>query len=380
MDPNRNCVSLFAFFAGGVVLLAIGGCAKSANQAIPPVDVEVARVEQQDVPVVREWVGTLDGYVNAQIRAEVGGLLTRQVYQEGSVVRKGDLLFEIDARPFAAALAQAEGQLAQARAQHEKAELDVARDTPLAKTKAVSEEELDDAIQARLAAQAQIESAQAAVDEARLNLGFTQVVSPIDGIAGLARAQIGDLVGPATGVLTTVSTVDPIKALFPISEQSYLEFRNRAPGAPGLPANIAFELVLSDGTVYPKRGTLFAIDNQVEGNTGTLRIVAVFPNPEGLLRPGQYARVRGTVSVEKSALLVPLRSLIELQGSYQAITVDAENRAHIVTVVAGEQVGTRRVVESGLRASDRIVVEGLQKLREGTVVNPRPFSMAEVVR
>jgi membrane fusion protein (multidrug efflux system) len=380
MDPNRDGVSLFAFFAGALVLLATSGCGKSVGQIILPVDVEVVAIEQRDVPVTREWVGTLDGYVNAQIRAQVSGYLTKQVYHEGSIVRKGDLLFEIDARPFAAALAQTEGQLAQARAQLEKTELDVTRDTPLAKEMAISQEERDDAVQARLAAKAQVASAQAAVDQARLNLGFTQIISPIDGIAGLARAQIGDLVGPGAGILTTVSTVDPIKAFFPISEQSYLEFRNRAPGAPGLPADIAFELVLSDGAVYPRKGSLFAIDNQVESNTGTGRVAAVFPNPDGLLRPGQYARVRGIVSIEKGALLVPLRALTELQGSYQAVTVDAANRTHIVTVAAGEQIGSLRVVKSGLHAGDRIVVEGLQKVREGTVVNPLPFTTTEAVR
>jgi membrane fusion protein (multidrug efflux system) len=380
MNPNRDCGSFFAFFAGAALLLGSGGCAKSVSQPAAPVNVEVATVEQQDVPVVREWVGTLDGFVDAQIRAQVSGLLTKQVYREGSAVRKGDLLFEIDPRPFAAALAQAEGQLAQAKAQLGKARMDVARDTPLAKTKAISQEEMDDAVQARLAARAQIESAQAAVDEARLNLSFTRIVSPIDGIAGLARGQIGDLVGPGTGVLTTVATVDPIKVFFPISEQSYLEFRDLAPGAGGLPANIAFELVLSDGSVYPKKGKLFAIDNQVEGNTGALRVAAVFPNPDGLLRPGEYARVRAVVNVLKGAIVAPLRALTELQGAYQAVTVDAGNRTHIVTVKAGEQIGSKRVIESGLHAGDRIVVEGFQKVRDGTVVNPLPFTMTEAAR
>ena len=295
-------------------------------------------------------------------------------------MRKGDPLFEIDPAPFAAALAQAEGQLAQARAQLGKAELDVARFTPLAQDKAISQEELDDAVQARLAAEAQVAAARAAADQARLNLGFTRIVSPIDGIAGLIQAQIGDLVGPATRALTTVATVDPIKAYFPISEQTYLEFRAREPGAPSFPAGVAFELVLADGSTYPRKGTFFAIDNQVDGNTGTLRVAAVFPNPNGLLRPGQYARVRAVVRVDKGALLVPARALSELQGGYQVATVDAGNHAHIVAVTIGARVGSQVVVESGLRPGDRVVADGIQKVSEGALVHPIPFAPPDAAR
>jgi membrane fusion protein (multidrug efflux system) len=340
----------------------------------------VVAVEQRDVPIVREWIGSLDGFVNAQIRAQVSGYLVKQTYREGSAVRKGDPLFEIDPRPFAAALAQAEGQLAQAQAQLGKAELDVARYTPLARDKAISQEELDDAVQGRLAAEAQVASAQAAVDQARLNLSFTHIVSPIDGIAGLIRAQIGDLVGPSTGALTTVATVDPIKAYFPISEQAYLEFRGREPDAPSFPAGIAFDLVLADGSTYPGKGAFFAIDNQVDGNTGTLRAAAIFPNPKGLLRPGQYARVRAAVSVEKGALLVPQRALSELQGGYEAATVDSGNHTHIVTVKTGAQVGSQVVIVSGLHPGDRVVADGVQKITDGALVNPVPFVAAAAAR
>jgi membrane fusion protein (multidrug efflux system) len=376
MDPFTGDRNFFVLIAGTLFSLLAGGCGKPAEQVPPPVDVQVVAVEQRDVPVSREWIGTLDGSVNAQIRAQVTGYLLKQNYQEGSRVAQGDPLFEIDPRPFAAALAQAEGLLAQAQAQLGKAELDFKRDTPLAADQAISQQELDNSGQARLAAQAQVASAQAAVDQARLNLDFTHIVSPIDGIAGLVQTQIGNLVGPSTGVLTTVSTVDPIKAYFPISEQAYLEFRRRGPDAPGIPSGMEFELVLSDGTTYPPKGTLLAIDRQVDANTGTLRVAALFPNPHGLLRPGQFARVRAVVSIEKGALLVPSRSLSELQGGYQLATVDATNHVHITSVKVGEQAGSLRVVETGLHPGDRVVAEGIQKVKEGAVVNPLPFTPA----
>ena len=367
----------FACVAGTLVIGAAGGCSKGQNQAPPAQDAQVVAVERRDVPVVDEWIGTLDGSVNAQIRAQVSGYLIKQDYKEGSAVRQGDPLFEIDPRPFEAALAQATGLLAQAKAQLEKAELDVARFTPLARDKAISQEELDDAAMGRLAAKAQVSSARAAADQARLNLSFTHIVAPVDGISGLIKAQIGDLVGPATGILTTVSRVDPIKAYFPISEQAYLGFRGREPSAPSLPAGITFDPILADGSVYPKKGEFYAIDNQVDGNTGTLRVVAEFPNPDGLLRPGQYARVRAVVNVEKGALLVPQRALTELQGSYQGARVDPENLAHIVTVKVGVQIGNMVVIESGLHPGDRVVADGIQKIRDGAVVNPVPFAAAQ---
>jgi RND family efflux transporter MFP subunit len=340
----------------------------------------VVAVEQKDVPIVHEWVGTLDGFVNAQIRAQVSGYLVKQDYREGAAVKKGDVLFEIDPRPFEAALAQANGLLAQAKAQLGKAELDVTRDTPLASEKAISQEEMDDATQARLAAQAQVQSAQAGVDQAQLSLSFTRVTSPIDGIAGLISAQIGDLVGPTTGALTTVSQVDPIKAIFPVSEQAYLQrvtAANFSETADASASKGEYDLVLSDGTVYPKKGRFFAVDNQVNGNTGTLQVVAVFPNPNGILRAGQYAKVRTVLSVEKGALVVPQRALTELQGSYQLATVDASNHAHILTVKTGAQVGSQVVVESGLHPGDRVVADGIQKIVDGAEVNPVPFAAAE---
>ncbi len=380
MDAYDGRGRPFALFAGTLALALVAGCGKGPDQAPPPVDVEVAAVEQRDVPVVREWIGTLDGSVDAQIRAQVSGYLVRQDYKEGSAVRKGDPLFEIDARPFAAALRQAQGQLGEAQAQLGKAKLDVARFTPLARDKAVSQEELDDAVQASLAAEAQVTSARANVEQAALNLGFTHIVSPIDGIAGLVKTQIGDLVGPATGVLTTVSTVDPIKAYFPVSEQSYLEFWRLAPASHLTSKDLRFDLILTDGSTYPAKGSFFAIDRAVDPDTGTLSVVAEFPNPSGLLRPGQYARVRAVVGSEKGALLVPRRALNELQGGYQLATVDADNRVHLVTATVGEPLGDQVAILSGLKPGDRVVAEGLQKVREGALVNPLPYAAAEAPR
>jgi RND family efflux transporter MFP subunit len=366
--------------AGLLGIGILGGCSKGPSGPPPVADVQVIGVQRRDVPVIREWVGSLDGSVDAQIRAQVTGYIVKQDYQEGAAIKKGDVLFEIDPRPFAAALAQAEAVLAQAKAQLGKAELDVKRDTPLANDKAISQEELDDAVQNRLAAQAQVAAAIAGADQARLNLEFTHVVAPTNGIAGLVNTQIGDLVGPGTGILATVSDVDPIKAYFPISEQAYLGFRGREPGSPSIPAGISFELILSDGTVYPRKGTFFAIDSQVDANTGTLRVVAEFPNPDGLLRPGQYARVRAVVGTEKDALIVPLRALTELQGAYQLATVDSTNHSHILTVTTGVQLGNDIVVESGLHPGDRVVADGTQKIGEGALVNPIPYAAKEAAK
>jgi RND family efflux transporter MFP subunit len=377
MDPFNRGRRPLVLLAGAVAMVLAGACAKQAVEAPPPADVNVVTVEQKDVPVVSEWVGSLDGFVDARIRAEVTGYLVKQDYKEGSAVRKGDPLFEIDARPFVAALAQANGSLGQSMAQLGKAEEDVKRFTPLVKDKAISQEELDDAVQAQLAAKAMVVSSQAAVDQARLNVGFTRIVSPVDGIAGLVNAQIGDLVGPGTGILTTVSAVDPIKAIFPISEQAYLGFRGRDPNAPSIPAGIKFDLILADGSTYPRSGTFFAIDSQVDGNTGTLRVVALFPNPNALLRPGQYARVRAVVNTVRGALAVPQRALTELQGAYQVATVDATNHAHIITVKTGPQIGTLTVVESGLHPGDRVVADGTQKVKDGALVNPLSPAPAE---
>lgn len=374
MVPLNPTGRVFVCFSVALAGGSFGGCARKAPPAPPPADVQVVTVETRDVPIVRDWIGTLDGFVNAQIRAEVTGYLVKQDYKEGSFVHKGDPLFEIDPRPFEAALSQAEGLVAQAKAQLGKADQDVTRFTPLARDKAISQEELDDAVQAKLAAAAQVESAQAGVDTAKLNLGFARITSPTDGIAGLTQTQIGNLVGPSSGVLTTVVSVDPIKAYFPISEQSYLEFRARDPNGPALPDDIPFELILADGSVYPLKGKLFAVDNQVDLTTGTLKVAAVFPNPKRLLRPGQYAHVRAVVSVEKNVAVIPFRAASELQGGYQVATVDASNKAHIATVTLGERMGAEVAVLSGLKPGERVVADGVQKIVDGAPVNPVPYA------
>jgi len=354
------------------VLLAVsfvGGCSKPPAAPPPPVDVEVVAVTPRDVPIRREWVATLAGFVDAQIRAQVSGYLLKQDYKEGSEVGAGDLLFEIDARPLEAQLAQAESQVAQAAAQRDKAALDVKRYTPLARSQAISQEELDNAIQARLAAEAQVKAAQAALETARLNLSFTRIVSPVHGIAGLIQTQVGDLVGPSTGALTTVSVVDPMKVYFPIDEKVYLDFAREHPSSKGFPADVRLELILSDGTEYPQAGRFYALDRQIDAGTGTLQVAAVFPNPANLLRPGQYGRVRAVVRTVKGALVVPMQALNELQGTYQAALVGPDGRVKLRTVKLGEQVGQEVIVESGLQAGDRIIVQGLQKVRDGAIVN-----------
>lgn len=338
----------------------LAGCDQTPaqNAPPPPASVEVTGVIQRDVPISEEWVGTLDGLVNADIRAQVSGYLLRQDYADGAVVRKGDLLFEIDPRTFQAAYDQL-------KANFDKAELDLKRAAELVEKQAVSREDYDNAVQADLAAKAALESAQ-------LNLDFTRIVSPIDGIAGIASTQIGDLVGPGSGALTTVSTVDPIKAYFPVSEQSYLGFKKEHPGKPGMLSSVDLGLVLADGSVYPLRGKLFAVDRQIDPGTGTLRVAAVFPNPALLLRPGQYVRVRAVVRILHGALLVPQRAVSELQGGYQVAVVDDEDRAHIRNVQVGDRVGSLWVVAQGLHASDRVVTEGVQKVKDGAVVSPLP--------
>jgi membrane fusion protein (multidrug efflux system) len=356
--------------------LAISGCGRPPAAAPGPVVVEVAPVVRRDVPVVQEWVATLHGFVDAQIRAQVSGYLLRQDYHDGAVVHKGDLLFEIDARPFRAALAQAEASDAEAVAQAGKTQEDVRRYGPLAREQAISEQEYDDAVQANLAAQAQVAAARAAVEQARLNLDFTRITSPVDGIAGIVQAQVGDLVGPTTGVLTTVSAVDPIKVYFPISEQTYLDANAGHAADQGFPGDVPLQLILADGSVYPFPGQVTATDREIDPNTGTLLIEALFPNPQRLLRPGQYGRVRGVVRTLPGALVIPQRAASELQGAYQVAVVDASNTARLRTVKLGPTIGSDVVVTSGLGPDDRIIVEGSTKVRDGTPVDPKPFQPA----
>ena len=434
-----------------VVILAsliVAGRSSKAIQAAPrPLDVEVARVEQRDVPVYSEWIGTTDGMVNADIKAQVTGYLLRQDYKEGSFVRKGQSLFEIDPRPFQAALDQAKGQvaqfqgqleqansqvtqaeaqvaqansqilqsqaqLAQAQANQIKTQLDVNKYAPLAEQKAVTQQDLDNAVQANVVAKAQVEAARAGVETARaqlraanaqigtakaaiatakgqienakatvmtaeLNLGFTRIISPIDGIAGIAQAQVGNLISTTSAPLTTVSTVDPIKVFFTLSEQQYLNFTKRnliEAQRGGSVAQIELELILVDGTSYPERGSFFFADRQVDPKTGAIRLAGIFPNPGNVLRPGQYGRVRAATSTKTGALLVPQRAVSELQGSYQVAVVGGDNKIEMRAVKVGDRTGSMWIIEDGLKAGESVVVEGAQKIRPGAVVNPKPYT------
>jgi RND family efflux transporter MFP subunit len=402
------------------LLVAVGGSrGKDSAPSSPPLPgVEVAEVEQQDVPIHSEWIGTLDGMVNAEIRAQAPGYLRTQRYTEGSFVRKGQLLFEIDPRPFQAALDQARGELAkaegqvtqangqlsqasaqlmQAEANQGKTRLDVDRYTPLAKQKAITDQEFDNAVQANLAAKAQVEAARAGVETAKaaivaakaaveasraavakaeLDLGFTRITSPIDGIAGIAQAQVGNLINPTSGALTTVSTVDPIKVYFTLSEQEYLNHTRRHPTLGAWdPAGkkLELELVLADGTTYSQKGRFFVADRHVDQKTGAIRLAGVFPNPGNTLRPGQYGRVRAVTNMKMGALLVPQRSVSELQGGHRVAVVGSDNKVSIRPIKVGDRIGAMWIIEDGLKSGERVVAEGVQKVRPDAVVNPIPF-------
>ncbi len=361
-----------------LVILAVflaNGCEqkKEAPAAAEAPEVALANVIEKNVPVYSEWVGTTDGLVNAKIRAQVTGYLLKQNYTEGTVVKKGELLFEIDPRTFKAVLDQANGQLAQVKARLGKTELDVKRYTPLAKEGAISKQELDDAIQANLAAKAAVQSAEAQVEQARLNLSFTKITSPIDGVAGAANAQIGDLVGPQTTELTTVSTIDPIKVYFAISEREYLSFAQKInkTEVQSKTKESILDLVLADESVYPHKGKLSYADRQVDVKTGTIRIAALFPNAGNILRPGQFARVRAHLETKENALLVPQRSVTELQGSYQLAVVGSDNKVQIRPIKAGGRIDNLWIVDDGLKPGERVIVEGIQKVRDGQVVRPK---------
>ena len=358
--------------------------ASGAGAAAPP-DVMVAQVEQKDVPIYGEWIGTLDGFVNADVRAQVTGYLVRQAYQEGALVSKGQLLFEIDPRPFQAALDLAEGQLAQATAQLANAEavqvrtqLDVERYTPLAKEQAASQQDLDNATQNNLAAKAtvatakaQIKTAEAAVETAKLNLGFTRLTAPISGIAGQAQLQVGALVNPSSTPVTTVSTLDPIRDYFTVSEQDYIELQTQFASSDR--QRWKLQLILADGTIYPHEGAFYFAGRAVDQNTGAIQLAALFPNPGNVLRPGQYGKVRAVVRIEKGALLVPQPAVAELQGNYQVDVVGEDGKIAIRPVKVGDRIGTMWIIQDGLKPGERVVAEGQQTLLPGMIVQPKPF-------
>jgi membrane fusion protein, multidrug efflux system len=446
ISAKHRALIAIAIITGLAILCALTLAARSNNpvQAARPLDVRVAKVEQRDVPVYSEWIGTTDGAVNAEIKAQVTGYLLRQSYKEGSFVKKGELLFEIDPKPFQAALEQANGkvaqfngqleqatsqiaqaeaqviqansqvlqaqaQLAQAQANQVKTQLDADRNTPLVQSGVVSKQEYDNSIQANLAAKAQVKAAEAGVETARaqlaqakaqvntakatvaaakgqldngkaevntaiFNLGLTRIVAPIDGVAGIAQAQIGNLVSPTSSALTTVSTVDPVKVYFTLPEQEYLKFTKRnlidaQQGASVSPMEL--ELILGDGTPYPHKGNFLLADRQVDQKTGAIRLAGIFPNPGNVLRPGQYGRVRALTSTKHDALLVPQRAVTDLQGTYQVAIVGGDNKVAIRTVKVGDRADSMWIIEDGLKAGDLVIVEGIQKVKPGVVVNPK---------
>src|ERR1700688_178566 len=365
-----------------LLLLVAAACGRGNAHAAAPAsapEVRVASVIQQDVPVYSDWVSTLDGYVNAEIRPQVSGYIVKQNYKEGSLVRKGDILFEIDARPFQAALDRANGDLEQAQAQLGKSTLDVERVTPLAEARAIAKSQLDNEIQAKLGAQALIESDKAAVEQAELNLEWTKVTSLVDGIAGIAQIQIGNLVG-SNSILTSVSQLEPIKAYFPISEREYvLVQKNSNPISSNHSIGFfgtSLELILTDGSVYAQKGKILLADRQVDPNTGTIRIVAAFPNPGNVLRPGQYGRVRVETTMKKGALLLPQSAVAESQGSYQVVVVGSDHELGMRTVKPGETVGTMWVIDEGLKPGEQVVTEGLQRVKEGSLVTAKPAQLS----
>ena len=357
-------------------ILALTGCVHTqAAIKLPDTDVLVAAPVQRDVPVHSEWVATTDGYVNAEIRPQVSGYIIRQDYKEGTFVRKGEVLFEIDPRPFQATLDHAKADLAQAEAQLGKTRIDVDRDTPLAEKRAIPKEKLDNEIQAKLAAEAAVAAGKAAVERAELDLGWTKVTSLVDGVAGIAEVQMGNLVGPPVR-LTAVSQVDPIKVYFPVSEQEYLRAKHLSANGRAMDLfDSAPELILADGTVYPHKGKIIFTDRQVDPATGTIRLVAAFPNPGNVLRPGQYGRVRIQTSMAKGALLVPQSAVQELQGGYQVAVAGADHKVSIRPVKAGEKVGTMWVINDGLQPGDQVIVEGVGKVKDGTPVVPKPANI-----
>ena len=355
------------------------GCGKNVNAssaaAPPTMKVTVVKAEQSDVPLTGEWVGTLDGYVNAQIQPQANGYLISQNYHEGSQVEKGQILFEIDPRPFEAALEQAQGSLGQAQAQLALAEINVNRDTPLAAERAIARSQLDNDTQQKAQAEATVRSAQAAVAAANLNLGFTKVRSLISGVAGQATIQVGNLVS-AQSVLTSVSQLDPIKVYFSVSDSEYLALTKRA-GAGGADllhgaSKIPLTLTLSNGEVYPQKGHVVFVDRQLNSQTGAIRIAASFPNPGNILRPGQFGRVRAETEVRRNAVLIPQVAVTELQGQQQVYTVGQNNTAHVNNITLGPQYGDSWIVESGLNSGSLVITDNLQKLREGAPVSPQP--------
>jgi RND family efflux transporter MFP subunit len=377
LDNSRFAFQLWgALLLGTPAIFLSTGCSRAGSSPPKPPQVQFVRVAPEDVSLYGEWVATLDGNINAQIQPHVGGYLIRQDYREGSFVQKDDVLFEIDPRPFQAALDQAKAQLAQSEAQLENATLNVKRDIPEAEANAIARSQLENDTQMQLAAKATVAAGRAAVEQAALNLSFTRVRSLISGVAGIAQVQVGNLVTPAA-VLTAVSQVDPIKAFFPIDVEDYLRIADKIhPENVNLLSNAApipLQLILSNGSPYAHGGSILFADRQVDQQTGTIRIVGAFANPGNILRPGQYAKVRAVTQILKGALLIPQRAVSQLQGSDQVAVVGPDNKITIRAVHTGERVDTRWIISSGLKAGDRVVAEGTQSAKDGSTVTPVPY-------
>src|SRR6267142_4773289 len=367
-----------AIGAASVCVLLVSSCSRKAPQAAPAApEVLVTTVRPQDVPRVLERVATLDGFINANINAQVQGYIVSRDYTEGSVVKKGDLLFQIDPRPFEAALAQAKGALARDKANQVKADADEKRALDLFKKKVISEQERDTAIAAAGSSRANVEADEAAVQQAELNLGYTKVTAPIDGLAGFANNQVGDLVGPTTGPLTTVSQIDPIKAVVTAGEGPFTDFVSRHPDATERNAYIKsldFDLILGNGELYQHKGKFYALDRNLDTRTGSIRYYVTFPNPGNILRPGQFGKVRFIADIKKGAMVIPQEAVNELQGSYQVAVVGNDNKVSIRPVKMGERIGAMWEVTEGLKPGDKVVVQGLQKAREGSTVTVKEWT------
>jgi len=368
----------FALSALLICGLLIDSCSKKPAQApVSAPEVLVTTVQPRDVPRVLERVATLDGFINANINAQVQGYIVSRDYQEGSVVKKGDLLFQIDPRPFEAALAQAKGTLAKDQANQVKADADKKRAIDLFKKKVISDQERDTAIAAADSTAANVEADKAAVQQAEINLGYTKITAPIDGVVGFANNQVGDLVGPSTGPLTTMSQIDPIKAVVTAGEGPWTDFVSRHPEATERQAYIKsldFELILGNGQAYPQKGKFYALDRNLDTKTGSIRYYVTFPNPGNILRPGQFGKVRFVADMKKGAMVLPQEAVTELQGSYQVAVVDENNKVSIRPVKMGERMGALWEVTDGLKPGDKVVVQGVQKAREGATVTVKEWT------
>ena len=371
---------LTILLAGGplLILVLFAGCSrKSAPVAPNAPEVLVTTVTPRDVPRVLERVATLDGFINANINAQVQGYIVSRDYKEGSIVKKGDLLFQIDPRPFEAALAQAKGTEAKDQANWTKADADQKRAVDLFNKKVISDQERDTAIAAAGSSRANVEADQAAVKQAELNLEYAKVTAPIDGVAGFANNQVGDLVSPSTGILTTVSQIDPIKAIVTAGEGPFTDFVSRHPDQKEREAYIKsldFQLILGNGELYPHKGTFYALDRNLDTKTGSIRYYVTFPNPGNILRPGQFGKVRFVADMKKGAMVVPQEAVNELQGNYQVAIVDQNSKASLRPVKMGEKIDSQWEVTDGLRPGDKVIVQGWQKVREGSTVTPKEWT------